>query len=86
VRSTYHPAFSRLVEEVEAARQEANDNVKFLKPLRKWAAGLACHGCLPVLSCKGRPFRACSHTFRREQSTAADAWVPASPAGLRQVL
>jgi hypothetical protein len=36
VRSTYHPSFSRLVEEVEAARQEANDNVKFLRPLRKW--------------------------------------------------
>jgi dynein heavy chain len=35
VKSTYYPSFSRLIDEVEAARQEANDNVKFLKPLRK---------------------------------------------------
>ena len=46
VRSTYHPAFSRLVEEVEASRQEANDNVKFLKPLRKWVAASAVRGAL----------------------------------------
>ncbi len=49
MRSTYHPAFSRLVEEVEAARQEANDNVKYLKPLRKWAAVLVdLPSCLPA--------------------------------------
>ena len=34
-RSTYFPAFQRLFQDVELARQEANDNVKFLKPLRK---------------------------------------------------
>jgi dynein heavy chain len=35
-KSTYFPAFQRLYREVEAARSEANDNVKFLKPLRKY--------------------------------------------------
>lgn len=35
-KSTYYPAFQRLLREVEAARQEANDNVKFLKPLRRY--------------------------------------------------
>ncbi|KAL6747291.1 flagellar outer dynein arm heavy chain beta [Haematococcus lacustris] len=35
-RSTYYPAFQRLFQEVELARHEANDNVKFLKPLRKY--------------------------------------------------
>lgn len=35
-KSTYYPAFQRLFHEVEAARFEANDNVKFLKPLKKY--------------------------------------------------
>ena len=35
-KSTYHPAFQRIFREVEAARSEANDNVKFLKPLKKY--------------------------------------------------
>lgn len=35
-RSTYYPAFNRLFQEVEQARLEANDNVKFLKPLKKY--------------------------------------------------
>ncbi|GAX83887.1 hypothetical protein CEUSTIGMA_g11312.t1, partial [Chlamydomonas eustigma] len=35
-RSTYFPAFQRLFQEVELARKEANDNVKFLKPLKKY--------------------------------------------------
>ena len=33
-RSTYHPAYLRLYEEVEKARTQANDNVTFLAPLR----------------------------------------------------
>eukprot|EP00879_Flechtneria_rotunda_P005416 GHRR01005708.1.p1 GENE.GHRR01005708.1~~GHRR01005708.1.p1 ORF type:complete len:1495 (+),score=578.36 GHRR01005708.1:300-4784(+) len=35
-QSTYHPAFERVFQDVEAARQEANDNVTFLKPLRRY--------------------------------------------------
>lgn len=35
-KSTYFPAFQRLFHEVELARAEANDNVKFLKPLKKY--------------------------------------------------
>ena len=35
-KSTYHPAFERLYAEVQGARQEANSNVKFLKPLKKY--------------------------------------------------
>eukprot|EP00878_Enallax_costatus_P014708 GHUV01015385.1.p1 GENE.GHUV01015385.1~~GHUV01015385.1.p1 ORF type:complete len:890 (+),score=327.73 GHUV01015385.1:1824-4493(+) len=35
-QSAYHPAFERLIQDVEAARHEANENVKFLKPLRKY--------------------------------------------------
>lgn len=38
--STYHPAFERLFQEVERARTEANENVKFLKPLRKYLTKL----------------------------------------------
>lgn len=34
VKSTYHPAFKRLIDELELAQQEAGDNVKFLSPLR----------------------------------------------------
>ncbi|KAF5834390.1 hypothetical protein DUNSADRAFT_8976 [Dunaliella salina] len=34
--STYYPAFQRLQNEAELAREEANDNVKFLQPLRKY--------------------------------------------------
>lgn len=34
-KSTYHPAFERLFQEVERAREEANSNVRFLKPLKK---------------------------------------------------
>ena len=34
-KSTYHPGFDRLCREVSAAREEANDNVKFLAPLSK---------------------------------------------------
>ena len=33
-KSTYYPAFQRLFQEVELARLEANDNVKYLKPLK----------------------------------------------------
>ena len=33
-RSTYHPAYLRLSEEVDKARTQANDNVTFLAPLR----------------------------------------------------
>ncbi|KAI8473051.1 MAG: flagellar outer dynein arm heavy chain beta [Monoraphidium minutum] len=33
--STYHPAFNRLFQEVEAALLEAADNVRFLAPLRR---------------------------------------------------
>eukprot|EP00201_Polytomella_parva_P017476 CAMPEP_0175071536 /NCGR_PEP_ID=MMETSP0052_2-20121109/19298_1 /TAXON_ID=51329 ORGANISM="Polytomella parva, Strain SAG 63-3" /NCGR_SAMPLE_ID=MMETSP0052_2 /ASSEMBLY_ACC=CAM_ASM_000194 /LENGTH=4543 /DNA_ID=CAMNT_0016338719 /DNA_START=12 /DNA_END=13643 /DNA_ORIENTATION=- len=36
VNSTYHPAFLRLLKEVQACREEANENVKFLKPLHKY--------------------------------------------------
>jgi dynein heavy chain, axonemal len=32
--STYHPAYLRLAEEVEKAKARANDNVKFLAPLK----------------------------------------------------
>jgi dynein heavy chain len=39
-QSTYHPAFQRLFAEVERARTEANENVKFLKPLRKYLTKL----------------------------------------------
>lgn len=34
-KSTYHNALLRLIEELESSRAEANDNVKFLKPLLK---------------------------------------------------
>ena len=33
-QSTYYPAFQRLFKDVVAARRQANDNTKFLKPLR----------------------------------------------------
>ncbi|GBF97683.1 flagellar outer dynein arm heavy chain beta [Raphidocelis subcapitata] len=33
--STYHPAFQRLLKDVEAALLEASDNVRFLAPLRR---------------------------------------------------
>jgi dynein heavy chain, axonemal len=33
-QSTYHPAYIRLAEEVEKAKTRANDNVKFLAPLK----------------------------------------------------
>jgi Dynein heavy chain, N-terminal region 1 len=33
-QSTYHPAYTRLADEVEKARTQANDNVTFLAPLR----------------------------------------------------
>ena len=32
--STYHPAYLRLADEVEKAKARANDNVKFLAPLK----------------------------------------------------
>lgn len=35
-KSTYYPAFTRLVKEVELARLEANSNVKYLKPLKRY--------------------------------------------------
>ncbi|MEW5311809.1 MAG: hypothetical protein WDW38_003494 [Sanguina aurantia] len=35
-RSTYFPAFQRLYNEVELSRGEANDNVKFLRPLKRY--------------------------------------------------
>eukprot|EP00891_Asterochloris_glomerata_P002883 jgi/Astpho2/2883/Aster-01037 len=35
-KSTYYPAFNRLFREVETACLEANDNVRILKPLRKY--------------------------------------------------
>ena len=33
-KSTYYPAYQRLKEEVGKAREEANDNCRFLAPLR----------------------------------------------------
>ncbi len=48
-KSTYYPAFQRLFREVEAARQEANDNVKFLKPLRKYLEKLNAMDDFPSL-------------------------------------
>eukprot|EP00955_Chlamydomonas_euryale_P098697 365162-Chlamydomonas_euryale.AAC.21 len=35
-KSTYYPAFERLFNDVKAARTEANSNVQFLQPLRKY--------------------------------------------------
>ncbi len=48
-KSTYYPAFQRLFREVDAARQEANDNVKFLKPLRKYVEKLNMMDDFPLL-------------------------------------
>lgn len=48
-KSTYYPAFQRLFREVEAAQQEANDNVKFLKPLRKYLDKLNMMDDFPML-------------------------------------
>ncbi|KAA6419077.1 MAG: flagellar outer dynein arm heavy chain beta [Trebouxia sp. A1-2] len=36
VKSTYYPAFNRLLKDVNTACLEANDTVKYLKPLRKY--------------------------------------------------
>lgn len=49
-RSTYYPAFERLFQEVEAARAEANDNVKFLRPLRKYLEKLNLMDDFPALA------------------------------------
>ena len=36
LKSTYCSAFARLCKEIFTARIEANDNVRFLRPLRPW--------------------------------------------------
>ncbi|KAK9808985.1 hypothetical protein WJX72_007373 [[Myrmecia] bisecta] len=41
-KSTYFPAFNRLFKDVNLAMEEANDNVKFLKPLRKYLEKMNC--------------------------------------------
>lgn len=35
-KSTYYPAFERLFNDVKTARTEANSNVQYLKPLKKY--------------------------------------------------
>ena len=42
-RSTFLPAFNRLVREVETARAEAADNMAYLKPLRKHLERIEVH-------------------------------------------
>ena len=39
-QSTYNAPFAKLCKELFHARAEANDNVKFLAPLRKWVERL----------------------------------------------
>ena len=39
-QSTYNAPFAKLCKELFHARAEANDNVKFLAPLRKWVEQL----------------------------------------------
>ena len=53
----YFPAFQRLFSEVESARSEANDNVKFLKPLKVRGAGCVRHE-------DGTAVRNCTCTWR----------------------
>ena len=54
-KSTYFPAFNRLCREVAAGRVEANDDVKFLAPLKKYFEKLSMGDDFPALVEQFRP-------------------------------
>lgn len=54
-KSTYCTPFMKLIKEVAAAREETNDNVKFLRPLEPWLTKLAKPTDFPELASYFRP-------------------------------